>query len=178
VNILISGGCKNGKSSLAERTAAAMARGGPLYYLATMLPRDDEDRARVRRHVASRAGKGFETVERGRDILRALEETDPSGTFLLDSVTALLANEMFPAGGPDPGAPARVTSELLAFAARAGNAVFVADFIFSDAEDYDPLTEAYRRGLADVCRALAARCDAVADVCAGEAILFKGALTL
>ena len=44
----ISGGCKNGKSFYAQRVAKA--GGAPLYYVATMIPRDDEDRARVLRH--------------------------------------------------------------------------------------------------------------------------------
>lgn len=65
MNIFISGGCKNGKSYHAQELARDMAvQGGlPLYYLATMIPHDDEDRARIRRHLSERDGWGFETVE-------------------------------------------------------------------------------------------------------------------
>ena len=69
MKIFFSGGCKNGKSTLAERSIKALAGDGPLYYIATMIPHDEEDRERIRRHVASRAGMGFETLEQGRNVL-------------------------------------------------------------------------------------------------------------
>lgn len=49
MNIFISGGCKNGKSYHAQELARDMARENslPLYYLATMIPTDEEDRARI-----------------------------------------------------------------------------------------------------------------------------------
>ena len=84
---------------LAQRIARAMCPGAPRYYLATMIPHDAEDDARIARHRAERAGWGCETVECGVNILAALEKTDPAGVFLLDSVTALLSNEMFRADG-------------------------------------------------------------------------------
>ena len=75
---------------LAQRIARAMQPGRTHYYLATMIPHDAEDDARIARHRAERAGWGFETVECGTHILAALEKTDPAGVFLLDSVTALV----------------------------------------------------------------------------------------
>ena len=93
MSVFISGGCKNGKSFYAQRIAKAA--GTPLYYIATMIPRDREDDARIARHRQERAGWGFETLECGADILSCLDRADPAGAFLLDSVTALLSNEMF-----------------------------------------------------------------------------------
>ena len=97
MNLFISGGCKNGKSFFAQEEAKKQAeeKGVPLYYLATMIPADDEDRARIKRHLAERDGWGFTTIEQGRNICGALEKGEPEGVFLLDSVTALLSNEMF-----------------------------------------------------------------------------------
>ena len=175
MTILISGGCKNGKSSLAQEAVLTLSRGGRHYYVATMLPGDAEDRARVARHVAARAGMGFETLEQGRDILRCLEHADTDAVFLIDSVTALLANEMFRDGGVDAEAPERVARQLLELGGRVRDAVFVSDFLYSDAERFDPETERYRRGLALVDRTLAERCDAVAELCAGRCTLHKGA---
>ena len=90
MNLFISGGCKNGKSFFAQEEAKKQAeeKGVPLYYLATMIPADDEDRARIKRHLAERDGWGFTTIEQGRNICGALEKADPEGVFLLDSVTA------------------------------------------------------------------------------------------
>ena len=102
MTVFLSGGCKNGKSTLAEQIAVHLSRPEHLYYLATMIPHDEEDRLRIARHVQSRAGLGFQTVECGLGLEKALEKADPAGSYLLDSVTALLSNEMFrPDGSVD-----------------------------------------------------------------------------
>ena len=171
MNILISGGCKNGKSYYAQKLALSMAQERklllPLYYLATMIPVDDEDRVRIERHLKEREGWGFDTIELGLDICGCLKgrtvsgvAVHPEGVFLLDSVTALLSNEMFrPDGKVDLEAPERVASDLSEFALRTGNTVFVSDYIYSDAFSYESLTEEYRRGLARADRRLARDAD-------------------
>lgn len=175
MNYFLSGGAKNGKSMLAQHIVKSMAHGRPLYYLATMLPHDAEDDARIIKHRQDRDGWGFTTIECGRNILRALQGADPNGAFLLDSVTALLSNEMFlPDGSMDETAPARVADELCAFAAKTGHTVFVSDFIYADAGQYDVWTERYRAGLAQIDRALAGVCENVAELCAGNALWYKG----
>lgn len=177
MKVLFSGGCKNGKSSLAERTVRALAGDGPLYYIATMIPHDDEDRERVRRHVRQRAGMGFLTLEQGRDVLRCLDRADREGAFLLDSVTALLFNEMFlPDGTQDLTAGTRLGAELRRLAESVGHIVFVSDYIYSDAIRYDDYTENYRRELAECDRVLASVCDTVVEVCAANPLVYKGAL--
>lgn len=182
MNVLVSGGCKNGKSLYAQQLAADLAAGGPLYYIATMIPRDEEDRARIRRHIGERAGWGFTTIEQGRHIAALIDDpaADLSGSFLLDSVTAVLENEMFPVvlrdgkaefQGEDEAAPQRVRKELVAFAEAVskagGSVVFVSDGIYGDSWGYSDSTEHYRRALADADRALAAVCDRVTEVTYG-----------
>ena len=68
MRLLFIGGCKSGKSSAAQRIAKLLGENAPLYYWATMEPHDDEDLARIRRHIADRDGWGFTTVERARDL--------------------------------------------------------------------------------------------------------------
>ena len=182
MNVLISGGAKNGKSFYAQQTASELADCGPLYYIATMIPRDDEDRARIARHVREREGWGFTTIEQGTGIasLIGMEDVDLSGCFLLDSVTAVLENEMFPVAlkegkaeflGEDEEAPERVKRELAAFAEAVreagGSVVFVSDCIYGDSCGYSESTESYRRALAGADRALAAVCDRVTEVTCG-----------
>ena len=179
MNVLISGGCKNGKTSFAQDTAVKLSGGGRRYYVATMIPYDDEDRARIARHVADRAAQGFETLEIGRDIAACLEGTDHSAVLLVDSLTALLMNEMFPdvhCGDADPQAAERCREGLLRVAAEAKHAVFVTDYIYSDAARYDAFTEQYRENLALLDRSLAAVCDVVIELCAGNVIFHKGGL--
>ena len=175
MNVFLAGGSKSGKSMLAQRIARAMQPGRPHYYLATMIPHDAEDDARITRHRAERAGWGFETVECGVNILAALEKADPQGVFLLDSVTALLSNEMFRADGTmDEAARARLARELTDFAEKTGNCVFVCDNIFADAGAYGDWTERYRQALGKIGAALCRVCEAAGEVCCGVPVWHKG----
>ena len=176
MSTFISGGCKNGKSTYAQRIA--QAGGQPLYYIATMIPRDAEDEARILRHRQEREGWGFETLECGVNILSCLKSADCGGSFLLDSVTALLSNEMFTGNGMDEAAPARITLALTELVRRTPKIVLVSDYIYSDANLYDAWTEAYRRGLARIDRALAAACDNVLEVVHGQVVVHKGRLPI
>ncbi|MEG0157349.1 MAG: bifunctional adenosylcobinamide kinase/adenosylcobinamide-phosphate guanylyltransferase, partial [Anaerovoracaceae bacterium] len=148
MNTLISGGCKNGKSYYAQELAKdrATAAGVPLYYLATMDPRDEEDRLRIARHIEERAGWGFVTIEEPYRISNCLSVVETKGIFLLDSVTALLANVMF-GKGRNESAVEEVAEDLLFFAEKTGGTIFVSDFIYGDGVAYDASTEAYRKGL-------------------------------
>jgi adenosylcobinamide kinase/adenosylcobinamide-phosphate guanylyltransferase len=101
-----------------------------MYYVATMIPHDAEDDARIARHLQEREGWGFSTLECGKDITKSIIDKNINGSFLFDSVTALLANEMFPGIDPDLTAPQRVKADLLALADHAENVVFVSDFIY------------------------------------------------
>lgn len=168
---LLTGGCKQGKSTHAEGLALMLAKGGRAVYLATMEPCDQEDRDRIARHVAGRAGKGFVTVEQARAI--ELADVEPGDSVLLDSTTALLANEMF-GNGMDGQAGTRVWEGLLRLSVRVRNLVVVSDGIHSDAALYDEWTERYRAALAEIDRALALRADIVAEAHAGCLLLYKG----
>lgn len=174
MRIFISGGCKNGKSMHAQRLAKQM--GVPLYYVATMRPKDSEDDARVLTHQKAREGWGFQTVEAPDNILGAVACCDANGAFLLDSVTALLENEMFRDDGIVPGAYKKVAADLTAVVGRLRNIVLVSDFIYSDACLYPELVEQYRKGLAYIDRELARVCDTVLEACCGELIVYKGCL--
>ncbi len=181
MTIFITGGVKNGKSTLAQDLALALAKGDTHYYVATMIPSDEEDHDRIRRHLAERDGLGFETLECGRNILSCLDGADKNGTFLLDSVTALLLNELFPdpkSCDMDTTAPQRCALQLEEFVKEVHHAVIVSDYIYSDAIRYDEITAAYRQGLALIDRTLAQNCDTVLEVSAGNIIVHKGDLLL
>ena len=172
---LLSGGSKSGKSMLAQSICKSLP--APHYYLATLRPTDEEDRSIVRRHLKERDGWGFTTIECESGILSALEKARENGTFLLDSVTALLANEMFcPDGSVDQTAGERLAQELAEFSRRAENVVFVADFVFSDGRSYGALTEDYRRALGLVGVRLAEVCGNVAELSASIPVWYKGGL--
>lgn len=181
MTVFISGGAKCGKSTLAQNLTLVLAEGGKHYYVATMISTGEEDDDRIRRHVADRAGMGFETVECFQNILDCLEKADKEGTFLVDSVTALMQNALFPVEKNyemDISAAQRCTVELVSFAKTVKHAIFVSDYIYSDAQHYDEGTESYRKSLAGADRQLAAVCDTVVEVAAGRRILHKGELPI
>ena len=182
----ISGGAKNGKSTLAQNMALEIATKEklPLYYVATMIPTDTEDHERIARHREERAGLGFITVERSgklSGIVFPKGGCNPKGVFLIDSVTALLSNVMFPTQTVDmehprpvawfnPGAAEEVASDLAEFLSKIEHAVLVSDYIYadpvpkSDGEDY---TGTYMKGLAYIDREIAKLCDKLVEVSVG-----------
>ena len=176
MRIFITGGCKTGKSTLAQILALKKRPAcRPLYYLASMIPSDDEDKARIARHRCEREGLGFETIEVHRNILTALDKCEKSGFILFDSVTALLANEMFEAAGViQPDAYKKIIYELDKLLAETNNIVIVSDYIHSDAFIFGSPTELYRFGLACIHKHLAKICDAVIESCYGNFIIHKG----
>ena len=181
MTVLISGGAKCGKSSFAQELAVTLSNGGTRYYVATMIPSGEEDFVRIRNHLADRDGMGFETVECFSNIMDCLQTADPNGSFLVDSVTSLMQNALFPAEKEyalDVSAAARCADELETFARSVRHAVFVSDYIYSDAERYSETTEAYRKCLAAADRRLAAVCDVVIEAAAGQFIVHKGELCI
>ena len=98
---------------------------------------------------------------------------------MLDSVTALLQNAMFPVEKNyemDLQAAENCAMGVVTFAKSVRNAVIVSDYIYSDAQRYDETTESYRRCLARIDRLLAQVCDTVVEVSAGQLIFHKGGL--
>lgn len=175
MTIFVTGGCKNGKSTFA--LGQALRLGGPRYYLATLLPKDEEERLCVRRHRQARAGLEFVTLEEPFAPSRCAAQQGGRGVFLLDSVTALLANLMFsPEGDFQPHAARQAAGELERFLDAAEHAVVVSDYIYSDGGVYSALSEEFRRGMAQLDRLLARRCDAVVEICGGIPVLHKGGL--
>ena len=172
MTVFITGGCKNGKSTFALRLAAALAPGSPHWYVATLLPKDEEGRKCVRRHRAARADMNFVTLEEPFCPTACLDAHGESGVFLLDSVTALLTNALYEAEAPVPDPE----EELAAFVRRAEHAVLVSDYIYCDGGDYNGESEAFRAKLAALDARLAGACDTVVEIVGGIPTVRKGGL--
>ena len=179
MRIFISGGCRNGKSTYAQILAKhQQTEGSPLFYVATMNAADTEDEERIRKHRQNREGLGFTTIEKHRrieDIVKNCSPHDLQGSFLLDSITALLANEMFiPGGEVNHNAHEQIASGILMVLENISRIVIVSDYIYSDAMLYDTLTEHYRKSLAALDRLTAMHCDIVLEVAYTNIIVHKG----
>ena len=166
---MIIGGSASGKSALAERWAASLPL--PRIYLAAMQVLDEESRARVERHRAMRAGKGFETIEAPTALWNA--DLPAGATVLLEDLSNLLANEMFSPEGGGSEAALRGVQSLLA---RCENLILVTNEVFSGGTDYADETEDYLAELAWLNRTLAAEADTVAEVVCGLPNVLKGVL--
>ena len=175
--VFICGGSKSGKSSLAQNMSKALCKDDVLYYIATMIPTDSEDKKKIRLHIEDRNGMGFETVECGKNISSITDKTDTNGTYLLDSITALLTNEMygdFAKTGVDTNAAERCIKDIKQLADEVENIVIVGDYIFSDAESYDDSTELFRKSLADIGNSIASYADIVIEMNFGNPTIHKG----
>ena len=176
MKILLLGGSKSGKSGLAQRLCVRLAAGAPMIYWATMEPVDGEDRARIARHLDERAGWGFSTVECGRALERAA--LPERACVLFDSVTALLANEMFSGAQPDAAAPERAAQELLALVAGKRGFTLLSACKLPGHDELPPAFEALLvplSGTEDAAELLALSCRAAHLVCVCDDIFRDGA---
>lgn len=170
---LILGGAASGKSEYGERLALSLPRRGELLYLATMEPAGGEAEARIRRHRALRAGKGFQTWERPKNLAGC--PLPEGGTVLLEDLGNLAANELYsPAGAGPEGALAAILDGVERLRGQCRHLAVVSCEVCAGGRDYAPGAEGYLRLLADAHRALAARADNVCEVACGLPCYYKG----
>lgn len=167
--ILLTGGSKSGKSSLAERLCAQLRQGGALHYIATMKVVDAEDRAVVRRHQKMREGKGFVVSECESDF--STLPVSKNATVLVEDLPNALANAMFGHGEVE-----RLFPSIEHLALHAKHLILITNEIASDGIRYDTCTEDYIHKLGALNCACARMADTVAEVVAGIPILLKGIL--
>lgn len=168
--VMVIGGAASGKSEIAERICLDL--GCPRTYLATMQPEGEDAAARIERHRALRAGKGFSTVERACDLSGI--EPLPSGTVLVECLGTLAANEMFSPSGAGPnGALDAIIRGIDALARTASHVVVVTNDVFADGLAYDRETARYLDLLAKANAYIAGRADCVIEAVCGIATLVK-----
>jgi adenosylcobinamide kinase / adenosylcobinamide-phosphate guanylyltransferase len=109
--ILITGGCRSGKSAYAQQRAEALP--APRLFVATGVVTDDEMRRRIEAHRRARADRGWETIEEPCDLADVLRRSGDFGVRLIDCVTLWINNMMYdaeniagPLAGEGPGARA------------------------------------------------------------------------
>lgn len=163
---LITGGSGCGKSTWAEKLAAALPAEKRVY-IATMQVRDRESEIRVQRHRAQRSGLGFRTVECEKNLADA--ETGLNSLVLLEDLVNLTANEMFDGGDPD-----RIVPDLKSLSLRCRHLIMVTNDLFSDGVVYSPSVQAYLRHLAAVNREAAQMADCVVEVVYSVPVALKG----
>lgn len=89
--ILVSGGNSSGKSLFAEKLLSKCS--GRLYYIATMIPKTEDNYERIEKHKKQRSGLRFTTLELPYSLNEEIIE--PDSAVLLEDVSNLLANNIF-----------------------------------------------------------------------------------
>ena len=172
---LIIGGSGSGKSAYAERLMERFTGVTQKYYLATMQIFDEEGEKRKKKHKAARRGKGFLTIEQPRDIKKAAEQIKPGSAVLLECMSNLVANEMFPAVGVVPGEQVKekILAEIRALREAVSRLVVVTNNVFEDGVPYDEDTLAYIRTLGEINRCLIREADEATEVVVGLPVSLK-----
>ena len=168
VNLVI-GAAASGKSEYAEDIVMSLP--GEKIYIATMEPFGAEAEERIARHRALRAGKGFTTVERPRDLIGLTPEAD--WNVLIEDLPNLAANELF---SPEGGGADAVLSGVDRICKIVSSVTIVTGDIFSDGAEYDVGTREYMEMLADLHMRIAAKADNVVEVVCGIPCAVKGEL--
>ena len=173
MQIVVTGGAASGKSAHAERILCKYSQKNSRLYVATMQPFGKSAKARILRHHALRAGKGFETAERYTNLSRYHAARQYEG-ILLECMSNLLANELFSPDGAGEQAVAEIMEGVNTLKAQCNTLVIVTNEIFSDGDIYSPETMQYMRMLGDLNQALFASSDAAAESVCGILIPHKG----
>lgn len=111
--VLVTGGCRSGKSALAQCLAESFP--GPRLFVATSVVVDSEMAARVARHQEVRAAGGWTTIEEPVDLAGALASAPADAVAVVDCLSVWIGNLMWEAGMKDsvPG-PAGPVAEVSA----------------------------------------------------------------
>lgn len=187
--LLVTGGSASGKSEYAESRAIKLAgeHGGALLYLAAMMPFGKEAGKRIERHRRLRSGKGFETIERYKDIAglccgngqeeRIFRQKAAGSTIMLECMSNLTANEMFQTETGEPRSVADTEEKILkgicALRELSADLIIVSIDVFGDGQRYDAETEQYRQCLGELNRELSVMADEVVEVVYGIPLLHK-----
>lgn len=103
--IFITGGARSGKSSFAEKMAACLGKN--VTYIATAKVLDDEMAARVAEHRKRRPAS-WRTIEEPRRVAAVLENAgQQEGVVIIDCLTLLITNLLFPPTAGDDEARGR-----------------------------------------------------------------------
>ena len=178
---MILGGARSGKSAEAVRMARAEAR-GPILYVATAEPGDEEMRLRIDNHRAERPAD-WDTVEAQHDVGQAIRGQPGSyAAIIVDCVTLLVANLLV----DQPNLYAdetrnRVEREVAEIVEAAkempfhSHTIIVSNEVGAGLTPLTPLGRAYRDLLGQANQALAAAADTAILMAAGLPIVLKNA---
>ena len=174
--ILILGGARSGKSTLAEKLAAA--HGQSVLYVATGEARDQEMAQRIAAHRAQRPAN-WTTLEVPRRVGEALATYSSSPVVLIDCITLLASNcvvelpESADSSQAETALNAEIDALLSAREAATGTWYMVSNEVGLGVVPPYPLGRIYRDALGRANQKLAAAADEVLFMVAGLGMKLK-----
>lgn len=176
--VLVTGGCRSGKSRFAQRLAEKA--GEKRLYVATAPVSDAEMEERVQRHRQERASRNWVTCEETLDLVKVLEHHTDFDAVLCDCLTLWVSNLMYEAEQKkeafNEDDMARLTQALLRVArCHAGTLVFVTNEVGCGIVPGDPVSRRFRDLTGRCNQVMAAAADEVYFVVSGIPMKIKGA---
>jgi len=165
-SILITGGARSGKSTLAERMTLDL--GSPAIYLATAEAGDGEMTERIALHRARR-GPEWQTLAEPLALVRALVDSDGGPPRLVDCLTLWLSNLML--AGQDWEEQVEALAALLP--QLASPVVLVTNEVGSGIVPANQLARAFRDAAGRTNQRLAHACDELWFCVAGHPLKVK-----
>ncbi len=172
--LLVTGGCRSGKSAYALKRAEAA--GTRRLFLATCPVTDAEMTARIERHRRERTGRGWETREEQTDpgaVVRAAADFD---VVLLDCLGLWVNNLLFAAGETWPEEDeivARCSALAEACSDHPGTVVVVTNEVGMSIVPENALARRYRDLLGRANQVVADRAEEVVLLCCGQPLVLK-----
>ena len=178
--ILILGGARSGKSAEAVRIARQI-QDGPVLFVATAEPGDNEMRLRIEKHRAERPAH-WHTLEAPRNVGKAIgRQPQKYSTIIVDCITLLVSNLLV--DKPDPYAEAvresvdHEVEEIVSAAAgmpSTSRMIVVSNEVGSGMAPLTPLGRAFRDLVGQANQTLAAASDRAVLMVAGLPLVLKG----
>lgn len=170
--ILITGGSKCGKSSLAESILDKYT--SSKYYIAAMIPFGKEAHEAIERHRLIRQNKNFITIEKYTDIHEII--LPPKSSALIECIGNLCANEMFEKNENSPAD--KIMQGIFNLKNNCNMLVIVTDQVGEDGICYSDSTMRYIENMGKLNQKIAEAADCVIEAVFGIPVVLKGELPI
>lgn len=176
--VLITGGCRSGKSAHAQKLAEEIA--GRRIYIATCPVLDEEMRQRIERHVRQRTGRGWQTVEEQTRLAEAIASAKASEVVLVDCLTLWVNNLVYDAQQrgeqlSEEEVTVQCHAVLKACREHTGTIILVTNEVGMGIVPENALARRYRDLVGRCNQVMAAGADAVTLLACGIPLVLKGA---
>lgn len=165
-SILITGGARSGKSTLAEQLTLEL--GTPAIYIATGQAFDAEMAQRIEAH-RDRRGPEWTTHAEPLNLVETLTHTDGQGPRLVDCLTLWLTNLML----SERDVPSETDRLITAIGAQSTPVVFVTNEVGAGIVPENKLARAFRDAAGMLNQRVATACDTLWLCVAGHPIKVK-----